>query len=111
MGQVHCFSAFLKHAWLHNWYRKLITSVIQEKMCELNRQSLLYICILERKILPVYCHSHLIRSSRGVEKKKQNVHPFVVASFNVLSENGNDMACKRCKISTFMKDNGVNLFL
>ena len=51
------------------------------------------------------------RSSRGVERKKQNVHPLIVASPNVQSEKGNDMACRRCEISTIMKDNGVDLFL
>ena len=43
--------------------------------------------------------------------KKQNVHPFIVASFNAQSVKGNDMACKRCEISTFMKNNDINLFL
>ena len=38
------------------------------------------------------------------------VHPFIVASFNAQSVNGNNMACKRCEISTFIKDNGVELF-
>ena len=51
------------------------------------------------------------RSSRGVKRKKQNVHPFIVASFNAQSVKGNDMACKRYEISTFIKDNGVDLFL
>ena len=46
------------------------------------------------------------RSSRGVKRKKQNLH-----SFNAQSVNDNDMACKRCEISTFIKDNGVDLFL
>ena len=34
----------------------------------------------------------------------------IVATFNAQSVKGNDMACKRCKISTFIKDNGVDLF-
>ena len=51
------------------------------------------------------------RSSRGVERKKQNLHSFIVASFNAQSVKGNNMACKRCEISTFIKDNGVYLFL
>ena len=51
------------------------------------------------------------RSSRDVKRKKQNVHPFIVASFNAQSEKGNDMACIHCKISTYIKDNGVDLFL
>ena len=38
------------------------------------------------------------RSSRGVERKKQYVHPLIVASFNVQNVKGNDMACKRCAI-------------
>ena len=49
-------------------------------------------------------------SSRGVKRKKQNLHSFIVASFNAQSVKGNDMACKRCEISTFIKDNGVDLF-
>ena len=39
------------------------------------------------------------------------MHSFIVASFNAQSVKGNDMACKRCEISTFIKDNGVGLFL
>ena len=50
------------------------------------------------------------RSSRDVKIKKQNLHSFIVASFNAQSVKGNDMACKRCEISTFIKDNGVDLF-
>ena len=38
------------------------------------------------------------------------MHPFIVASFNAQSVKGNDMACKRCEISTFIRDNGVDLF-
>ena len=38
------------------------------------------------------------------------LHSFIVASFNAQSVKGNDMACKRCEISTFIKDNGVDLF-
>ena len=51
------------------------------------------------------------RSSRCVKRKKQNLHSFIVASFNAQLVKGNDMACKRCEISTFIKDNGVDLFL
>ena len=50
------------------------------------------------------------RSNRGVKRKKQNVHPFIVASFNAQSVKGNDVACKRCEISTLIKDNSVDLF-
>ena len=35
--------------------------------------------------------------------KKQNLHSLIVASFNTQSVKGNDMACKRCEISTFIK--------
>ena len=51
------------------------------------------------------------RSSRGVKRKKQNLHSFIVASFNAQSVKGNDMAYMRCEISTFINDNGVDLFL
>ena len=58
------------------------------------------------------------RSSRGgrnikhkQKRKKHKLHSFIVASFNAQSVKGNDMACKRCEISTFIKDNGVDLFL
>ena len=50
------------------------------------------------------------RSSRGVKRKKQNLYSFIVASFNAQSVKGNDMACKRCEITTFIKDNGVDLY-
>ena len=52
------------------------------------------------------CH----RSSQGVKRKKLNVHPFTVASFNAQSVKDNDMACKRCEVSSFIKYNGVDLF-
>ena len=51
------------------------------------------------------------RSSRGEKRKKQNLHSFIVASFNAQSVKGNDMACKRCEISAFIEDNGIDLFL
>ena len=50
------------------------------------------------------------RSCRGITMKKQNLHLFIVASFNAQSVKGNDIICKRCEISTFIKDNGVDLF-
>ena len=53
------------------------------------------------------CH----RTSRGVKRKKQNLHSIMVATFNAQSVKGNDVACSRCEISTFIKDNGVHLFL
>ena len=39
------------------------------------------------------------------------MHAFIVASLNAQSVKGNDMVCKRCEISTFIKDNGTDLFL
>ena len=51
------------------------------------------------------------RSSRGVKRKKQNLHSFIVASLNAQSVKGNDMACNRSEISTFIKDSSVDLFL
>ena len=38
------------------------------------------------------------------------MNSFIVASFNAKSAKGNHMACKRCEISTFKKDNGNDLF-
>ena len=56
---------------------------------------------------------HLLRrhrSSRGVKRKKGNLHPFIVASCNAKPVKGNDMACKRCEISTFINDDGGDLY-
>ena len=39
------------------------------------------------------------------------MHPFIVASFNAQSVKGNDIACKRCEISKFVNDYGIDLFL
>ena len=50
------------------------------------------------------------RASRDVERKKVNLRLFIVASFNAPSVKGNNMACERCDISTFIEDNGVDLF-
>ena len=55
---------------------------------------------------------HIPRRHRSsVKRKKQNLHSFIVASFNAQSVKDNDMACKRCEISMYIKDNGVDLFL
>ena len=51
------------------------------------------------------------RSSRGVKRKKQNVHQFIVALFNAQSVNGNDMASNRWEISTLNNKNDVELLL
>ena len=48
-------------------------------------------------------------SSRGVKRNRQNLHSLIVATVNAQSVKGNDMACRRCEISTFIKDNGVDL--
>ena len=37
------------------------------------------------------------RPSRGVKRKKQNEHPFIVASLNAQSVKDNDMVCKCCE--------------
>ena len=50
------------------------------------------------------------RSCRGAKRKKQNVHPFIVASFHAQSVKGNDMACNHFLISALIKVNGVHLF-
>ena len=57
-----------------------------------------------------YDHPRRQRSIRVNGLKKQNVHPFIVASFNAQSEKGNDIAFKHYEISTFIKDNSVDLF-
>ena len=76
------------------------------------KTSLLSLSTVDRlKDLNIGCHlPRRHRSSRGVKRKKQNFHSFIVASFNAQSVKGNDMASKRCEISTFIKDNGVDLF-
>ena len=51
------------------------------------------------------------RLSRGVKRKNQYWPQLIVASFNKQSVKGNDMACKRCEISTLIKDKGVDLFI
>ena len=76
------------------------------------KTSLLSLSTVDRlKDLNIGYHlSRRHRSSRGVKRKKQNLHSFIVASFNAQSVKGNDMACRRCEISTFIEDNGVELF-
>ena len=55
---------------------------------------------------------HIPRRHRSsVKRKKQNLHSFIVTSFNTQSVKFNDMACKRYEISMYIKDNGVDLFL
>ena len=43
--------------------------------------------------------------------KDKKVHPLIVASLNVQSVKGNDIVCRHCEISMFIKDNDVDLFL
>ena len=40
---------------------------------------------------------------------KQNAHLFIVASFSAQSEMGNYMACKRSEMSTYIRQNGIDL--
>ena len=54
--------------------------------------------------------SSLVGSSES-KRKKQNAHPFIVASFNAQSVKGNDMDFSRCDISTLIKANGVEHFI
>ena len=44
------------------------------------------------------------------KKEEIKCAAFNVASFNAQSVKRNDMACKRCEISTSIKGNGVDLF-
>ena len=77
------------------------------------KKSMLCLSIVERlKDLNIgYDHPLRQRSSRGSRRKKHNVHPFIVASFNAQSEKGNDMAFKHYEISTCINDNSVDVFL
>ena len=76
------------------------------------KTSLLSLSTVDRlKDINIWYHlPRRYRSCRGVKRKKQNLDSFIVASFNTQSVMGNDMAGKRCEISTFIKDNGVDLF-
>ena len=49
------------------------------------------------------------RSIRCVNRKNQDVQPFIVASFNAQSMNDCDRAYEHCEISTYIKDKGVDL--
>ena len=51
------------------------------------------------------------RPNRGANRKKQDVQPFIIASFNAHSMNGSEMAYKHCEMSTFIKDKGVDHIL
>ena len=77
------------------------------------KTSLLSLSTVDRlKDLNIGCHlPRCHRSSRGVKRKKQNVHPFIVASFNTQSVKGNDIACMCCEISTFIKIMALTSFL
>ena len=50
------------------------------------------------------------RPCSGAKRKKQNMRPFFIPSFNTQSVRGNDMAGKHCEISTYIRDNGIDLF-
>ena len=75
------------------------------------KTSLLSLSTVDRlKDLNIVCHlARRHRSSRGVKRKKENLHSFIVASFSAQSVMGNDMVSKRSEISMFIKDNGVDL--
>ena len=110
------------HSWVRHFYLHVIngsntqTPVYSYTRTELlslrTKTSLLSLSTVDRlKDLNIGYHlPRRHRSSRGVKIKKQNLHPFIVASFNAQSVNGNDMACKCCEISTCIKDDGVDLF-
>ena len=67
--------------------------------------------MLSLSIVDIGCHHpRRQRSRRGERRKKQNVHPFIVASLNAQSVKGNDMAYRHYEISTSIKDNHVDLF-
>ena len=98
------------------WSYHNLTLIFSYKRTELlslrTKTSLLTISTVKRlKDLNIgHHHPRSHRSSRGVKMKKQNVHPFIVASFNAQLAKGNDMACNCCEISTFIEDNGVDIF-
>ena len=76
------------------------------------KTSLLSLSTVDR-LMDLTIGYHLLRrhcSSLGVEMKGKKLHSFIVASFNAQSVKGNDMACKRCEISTFIKDNSIDIF-
>ena len=57
-----------------------------------------------------YVHPRRQRLIRGRRRKRQNVHPFIVASLSAQSEKGKNMAYNHYEIPTFINDNSVNLF-
>ena len=69
----------------------------------------IYISLLSSERAYRQRHTSSSFKSRRIKKKKK-LHSFIFALFNAQSVKGNDMACKRCEISTFIKDNGVDLF-
>ena len=97
----------------YNDIAMIIIRADQQQQKERTKTSLLSLSIVDRlKDLNIGYHlPRRHRSSRDVKRKKQNLHSFIVASFNAQSVKGSDMACWRCEISTFIKDNGVDLFL
>ena len=97
----------------YNDIAMIIIRADQEKKKERTKTSLLSLSIVNRlKDLNIGYHlPRRHRSSRGVKRKKQNLHSFIVASFNAQSVKGSDMASRRCGISTFIKNNGVDVFL
>ena len=91
----------------------LVSSYTRTELLSLRTKTSLLILITVDRLKYLNIGYHLPRrhrSSRGAKRRKQNLHTFIVASLNAQSVKGNDMACKRCEISTFIKDNGVDLF-
>ena len=70
-----------------------------------------YCIVLDTKYTIVLSNSHMSFSLSMIHH--YCCHPLldhVHSSFNAQSVKGNDIACKRCEISTSIKDNGVDLF-
>ena len=90
-----------------------VYSYTRNELLSLRTKTYLFIPSTVDRLKDLSIGYHLPRphcSSRGVKRNKQNLHSFIVVSFNAQSVKGNDMDCKRCEISTFIKDNGVDLF-
>ena len=80
-------------------------------LCERKHPYLAFPTVDRLKDLNIVYHlPRCPRSSRGVKRKKQNVHSFIVASFIAQSVKGSVLACNCFEISTFIKDNGVDIF-
>ena len=99
--------------WSYHNLTPVYSSMRTELLSLRTKTSLLSLSAVDRlKDLKIGCHlQRRHRSSRGVKRKKQNLHSFIVASFEAQTVKGNDMACERCEKSTFIKDSDVDHFL